>query len=381
METIISDLLFRMDRTTHNLKITSCILSILLFILYCLMFFVLWRLFFYAAAAQAETPTVQIFTKPPPPSYSYVPSALKDSQKTRLYFCASSPTYQQDHIFYAESGGVSGPFSAKGSSIPNTFTVSLSPAGSGKFDASHTCDPSVVRDPVSGTRYLYYGGSVAVPVSRTAIGVSSSANGVTDFRRLNQGNPIIAVSPEVTARQPSLNGYGTGQPSVFIRDGFYYIAYTDTFGKASNGGNGAGIYVMRSTDPTFQVGVYALGASGWIHLEDLYGHTEPYERYLLRTSHILLEGFSADWAYSPAGNKIILAQHQAQSQAEIYTFDADSFVQLSHTSVPYTKTWVDGPALLRDPQGQIICPIILYGAFGIEVWSAQLNMQEGNICP
>lgn len=353
--------------------------NILLFLFWVAWTALLSYLVFGAAAARADTPTIQVFTKSPPPSYSYVPSVLKDSSKVRMYWCGSNSSYPGDHIFYAESGSVSGPFSAKGSSVPNTFTVSLSPSSSG-FDSVHVCDPSLIRFS-DGTRWLYYSGATSSPGVRTAIGAVFSANGITGFSRANSGNPIFAVSPQVTALSPALNGYGTGQPSAFIRNGEVYLAYTDTFGKGSNPGNGAGIYVVRSADPVFQSGVEALGRDGFQLLENLYGRPESYERYLLRTRRILLEGFSASWAYSPETNKIVVAQHQVQNQVELYTFDADTFAQLSHTSQPYTKSWVDGPAILKNERGEVVCPLTIYGSFGDSVWTSQLGLQEANICP
>jgi hypothetical protein len=207
--------------------------------------------------------------------------------------------------------------------------------------------------------------------------VASSSDGITNFSRQNAGNAILASHPEVTGLFP----YGTGQPSAFIHNGWYYLFYTDTFGRGSNPGNGAGQYLVTSQDPLFQTGVFAFTAAGYLRLEDLRGRLEPYERYLLRTQHSIIQGFSVDWAYNPATNHIVAGSHQVAGQIEIYAFDAVTLAQISHSSIPYTNSWIDGPGLQRDPQGNLLCPIVAVSDFGAEVWTGNLGMQTSTLCP
>src|SRR5262249_23061682 len=150
-----------------------------------------------------------------------------------------------------------GPWHKRGSTTPNTFDDVFGPTGNvADFDGTHTCDPSVVR--VDGTYYMFYGGIAEhTPTPTwTRIGLAQSDDGL-HWTRLHGGKPIIdAARDPYAANLP--NKYGTGQPSVIYLDGKFVLIRTDTSGVGGNQGNGAGQYVLRSADPTFQTGVEEL---------------------------------------------------------------------------------------------------------------------------
>lgn len=175
--------------------------------------------------------------------YDYVPAIMQDGLY-RMWWCGG---YQGDYIYYSQSSSLSGPWSTPQQVLTPTFGAT--------FDGGHVCDPSVIR--VNGVYYMYYGGNTE-PTGYTKIGVATSTNGI-NWTRANGGNPIISSAGYPHAFP---NPYGAGQPSAMYVDGFFYLAYTDTMGQASNTYNGAGIYVLRSQDPLFQSGVQVLVNNG-----------------------------------------------------------------------------------------------------------------------
>ncbi|BCS31506.2 beta-xylosidase [Luteitalea sp. TBR-22] len=222
------------------------------------------------------------------PNYEYVPSIMQDGVY-RMWFCQGNygpaGQYYGDRISLSTATSLSGPWSA-------ATAVFLPSGGSASnFDYFHVCDPSVVR--VNGVYYMYYGGHNNIPYGQpghrtTAIGVATSTNG-TSWTRMNGGAPIITAFLDENnpgyAAEP--NKYGAGQPSVVFLDGYFYLAYTDTTGFDSNPVNGAGIYVLRSTDPTFQSGVEELTSAGF-----------ETRTALTWTRHSIIEAFSVDIQFS-----------------------------------------------------------------------------------
>ena len=92
------------------------------------------------------------------------------------------------------------------------------------------------------------------------------------------------------------NTYGAGQQSVVYVDGWFYLMFTDTTGRASHP-NGAGQYVLRSRDPLFGKGVEALGEKG---MAPVSGTNQP------RTRSVV-EAFSADWMWIDAASAFAIA--------------------------------------------------------------------------
>lgn len=334
---------------------------------------VLTLLFFVIiSTAHSQVPigsTTQIFSRPNVPSYDYAPANVND-RGIKMFWCGSRPTLPADHIFFSNARLVTGPFHGRTTNKANTFDVSLQPSGNG-FDKVHVCDPTVIKF-TNGKWYLYYSGLGAPNSGRTAVGVAYSNDGYK-FNRLNSGRAILISH----AQRTSVNGYGTGQPSSFVKDGYIYLIYTDTFGVGTNPGNGAGQFVLRSKTPTFQSGVERWTPAGFQALQDLNGHTEGLDRYLLRTQYSLYEAFSVDWAYNPVNNLVVIANHNTQNQVSLQTFNATTFQLGNLGIIPYTKSWVDGPALLKNPNGTLSCPTVnIFGSFGANVYASKLNNQK-----
>jgi hypothetical protein len=262
------------------------------------------------------------------PSYDYVPSVMHDGVY-RMWWCGG---VAGDHILYAEASSLDGPWHARGSSTPGSFDDVLQPTGNpADFDGVHVCDPSVIR--VSGRYYLYYGGYPLTGEGETTrIGVAESDDGMT-WTRMNGGKPIIEPATDF---QVAVNKYGAGQPSVTFVDDHFVLAYTDTTGRDINPGNGAGIFVLRSKDPTFQTGVEELGATGF----------EPRDP-ATSTSHKLIESFSVDWQYVDAIDAYALASHTASAVTRIHFFDKPLTASLGTVEIP--GAWTEGPGLVSRP--------------------------------
>nr|WP_132125144.1 family 43 glycosylhydrolase [Actinocrispum wychmicini] len=251
--------------------------------------------------------------------YNYAPSLMADGGRVRMWWCSQlvSAPPPGDDVLYAEAPAPNGPFDA-GRAV-------FSGSGNG-FDARHTCDPSVLR--VNGTYYLYYTGA-STDHSGNAIGVATSTDGVT-WARANGGRPVVSSSYEVSRGNP----YGAGQPSVVFLDGWYYLLFTDTNGRAA-GPNGAGQFVLRSPDPMFASGVESLGDHGF--------------RPGMGRDRTIVDAFSADWMWVAALNSFAIA-HEADGGTSITFWNRD-FTANPYQPVLVAGPWEEGPGLVRRPDG------------------------------
>lgn len=255
--------------------------------------------------------------------YNYAPTLMADGGRVRMWWCSQliSAPPPGDDVLYAEAPTPNGPFDG-GRAV-------FSGSGGG-FDGRHTCDPSVLR--VNGTFYLYYTGAASDHGSGNAIGVATSTDGVT-WTRANGGQPIVVSSNEVGRS----NTYGAGQPSVVFLDGWYYMLFTDTNGRAA-GANGAGQFVLRSPDPTFASGVESLGDKGF--------HAgQGRER-------TVVDAFSADWMWVDALNSFAIA-HETEDGTTITFWNRD-FTENPYQPVVIPGPWEEGPGLLRRPDGHAL---------------------------
>ncbi len=263
-------------------------------------------------------------------TYDYSPSVMLDGVY-RMWWCCG---LAGDHVCHAEAGSLDGPWHAHGSLAPNTYDDTFGPTGNlADFDGSHTCDPSVVR--VDGTYYMFYGGIAEKPGTWTRIGVATSTTGLS-WQRLNGGQAIIDA-----ARDPYASGlpnvYGAGQPSVTYVDGSFYLVFTDTTGLGGNQGNGAGQYVLRSTDPTFQAGVEELAAGGFVP----YGQAP-------HTGYSLTEAFGSDWQYVDAIDAFLLVTSVAGGQSNVRIYEKD-LTPLSLDQIAIPGAWTEEPAIVSRP--------------------------------
>eukprot|EP00026_Physarum_polycephalum_P008259 Phypoly_transcript_08339.p1 GENE.Phypoly_transcript_08339~~Phypoly_transcript_08339.p1 ORF type:complete len:334 (+),score=36.26 Phypoly_transcript_08339:470-1471(+) len=165
------------------------------------------------------------------------------------------------------------------------------------------------------------------------IGVAQSSDDGMTWQRMNGGNPI--VRPQWANTQ---NTYGAGQPSVVYKDGYFYMLYTDTTGRASTPSWGANaLYILRALDPAFQTG-----------LEEFNG-TEftPYNA-ATHTSFSFMQGASIDWVFSDQLNQWIVGLDGPNSAATRLYFWSEDLTKLEGTlDVP--GTWTEGPGILARP--------------------------------
>lgn len=257
--------------------------------------------------------------------YNYAPSVLDEGGRFRVWWCSQlgSAPPSGDDILHSEAPTLDGPFSAP------TPVLSGSTAG---FDAMHVCDPSVIR--VDGTYYLYYTAAERDDhANGSAIGVATSPDGIA-WTRANEGRPIVVPSHDVLRE----NTYGAGQQSVVHVDGWFYLMFTDTTGRAAQP-NGAGQFVLRSRDPLFTRDVEALGETGMTPAPATNGP---------RTRSVV-EAFSADLMWVDAVSAFAIA-HSTDAGTTITFWDKD-FTRHPFDPVLIPGPWKEGPGLVRTPEG------------------------------
>ncbi|MCQ4043327.1 beta-xylosidase [Streptantibioticus rubrisoli] len=261
-------------------------------------------------------------------AYDYAPSIMQDGDY-KMWWCGQTAggKVPGDDILYAESPSLDGPFHARGSSAPHQIV--FDGTGTGSFDNKHTCDPSVVR--VGGTYYMYYGAE-RQDGEPTTIGVASSPDGI-NWTRLNNDQPIITPANQ----QDTHNSYGAGQPSVVHLDGEFYLMFTDTTG-AGAAPNGAGQFVWRSPDPTFQSHVEVFTVSGW------QAKTAANSRSLSVANAV-----SADWQYSDALHAFIIAHDNAAGQTTLTFLDPNNLAKHAYADVAIPGQWSEGPGIVSRP--------------------------------
>ncbi|MBB5959118.1 hypothetical protein FHS29_005738 [Saccharothrix tamanrassetensis] len=261
--------------------------------------------------------------------YNYGPAVVSEGGRIRMWWCSQLRHADPpgDDLLYAESTGPHGPFTAPDGSPGQPV---LSGSGTG-FDGKHVCDPSVLK--VGGTYYLYYTGAAGEHAHGNAIGVATSPDGV-DWTRDAGGRPIVSPSYDTTRE----NTYGAGQPSVLFVDGWFYLLFTDTTGRAA-GWNGAGQFVLRARNPTFLNHVEALGERGF----------EPVADTRKPRTRSVVDAFSADWMYVDALKAFAIA-HETEHGTTI-TFWNHDFTGNPVPAVTIPGRWREGPGLIRTPDG------------------------------
>ncbi|WP_306999449.1 glycoside hydrolase family protein [Amycolatopsis thermophila] len=261
--------------------------------------------------------------------YNYGPTLMSDGGTTRMWWCSQYPGALPpgDDVLYAESGSLDGPFTGPGGSVPPAV-LSGNP---GQFDGVHACDPSVIR--VDGTYYLYYTGAAGDHALGNSIGLATSTDGIT-WQRAGGGRPI--VDPAHDTHRDNL--YGVGQPSAVYLDGWFYLMFTDTTGLAA-GWNGAGQFVLRSTDPAFGSNVEALSEAGFT----------PVAGTAVPRTKSLADAFSADLMWIDALNAWAIA-HETADGTTITFWDRD-FARTPYQPLLIPGPWREGPGLVRRPDG------------------------------
>ncbi|MEV0679534.1 beta-xylosidase [Actinosynnema sp. NPDC050436] len=265
----------------------------------------------------------------PEAPYNYGPAVLVEGGRVRMWWCSQLRFADPpgDDLLHAQAASPSGPFTAPDGS---SGQVVLSGSVTG-FDGKHVCDPSVLK--VGSTYYLYYTGAAGEHANGNAIGVATSPDGVRWTREAG-GQPIVSPAYDTTRE----NTYGAGQPSVLYADGWFYLMFTDTTGRAA-GWNGAGQFVLRARNPAFQSHVEALGERGF----------EPVADTRRPRTRSVVDAFSADWMYVDALRAFAIA-HETEQGTTITFWDHD-FTGNPVPPVTIPGPWREGPGLVRTPDG------------------------------
>ena len=125
-------------------------------------------------------------------TYDYVPTIIydEDTKLYRMWWCGGSGGNPPanftggDHVLYAESSSLDGPWHSHYSTTPLSYDLHLSPSNTETaFDYTHTCDPSVVK--VNNSMYyMYYGGgNEKLTPSTTRVGIAYSTTGYPPWTR------------------------------------------------------------------------------------------------------------------------------------------------------------------------------------------------------
>lgn len=281
------------------------------------------------ATANARQSNGVIASGGPAAPYNYAPTVLAEGGQYRMWWCSQLPSASRpgDQILYATSTSLDGPFAGPdGAPGDNVFGNSV-----GGFDALHTCDPSVIQ--VGGVYYLYYTGTSDPAGADNAIGLATSSDGV-HWVRANNGAPIVSAAKDAQRS----NAYGAGQPSALYLDGWFYLMFTDTTGAAADP-SGAGQFVLRSPDPTFQQLVQALGPSGFT---PVHGTAAPRTR-------IVADATTSDWLWSDALQAFAIASDSAAGTT-ITFWDAD-FTSHPYQPIVLGGAQAEGPGFVRTALG------------------------------
>jgi hypothetical protein len=286
--------------------------------------------------------------------YDYEPTIMKDG-KYRMWWCGSTGV-GGDVILYSEADNMDGPWSSPVSTFQPT-------GNSADFDSVHVCDPSVIR--VAGTYYMYYGGwnniSYPDPGARTAeTGVATSVDG-RNWTRLNGGQPIIRPARGVTDPAfPSLPvKYGAGQPSVTYLNGLFYLVYTDTTGVGGNAYGGLGVYVLRSSDPTFQNNVEELVGPGTFATRTPSNHT----------TYPFMLAWAVDWQYVDMTDEFAIAESGVDTSGNqmirVHLFTQTLSGKTGEVDIP--GGWQDGPGIVSRPDKHAVpstqCGVVPFDVF------------------
>lgn len=292
-------------------------------------------------------------------NYDYSPTMMieKISHSNfiyRLWWCGNWGG-KGDHILYSESTDglqFSNPVVAYS---PDLYDVAA-------FDRDHTCDPSVIK--VDGTYYLYYSGlnndRLKQPTAKTYIGVAKSTSPVG----------FMKVGELIAPYDKSINAYGAGQPSVFHKDGYYYIGWHDNTGPSAADPEEGKIvgqkwYISKSTSPEFDTDTYNLVAGEWVKSET--GKPSPVDYYIGRHAN-------ASMSYIKDTDIFVLIQSQMQPDytkvIAMITFDSE---YNEYDNIPLVSAdWAEGVGISTTPQGALIPEktFIIYpkGALGSSPW-------------
>jgi hypothetical protein len=158
--------------------------------------------------------------------YNYCPTVITEADGTRyIYYCTNKDSFAViDYI-----GCRKGTPNADGSYTWSEETLVLAPSEAGKWDAHHTCDPSVIKGKFNygGKDYSYlmaYLGCTSYDNQENKIGLAVSNSPMGPFTKVGS-EPLVdfKLDPSVTTFQ-----WGVGQPSLVSinKEGKVWLFYT-----------------------------------------------------------------------------------------------------------------------------------------------------------
>jgi hypothetical protein len=285
-------------------------------------------------------------------------TVIFDGGQYRLWWCGLLTDAPGQHVLYAESRSLDGPWHAHASITPGSFDIALAPtrdASDVVNDSQDVCQPSVVR--AGSVYYLYYhsvpmgddsacdapDAGTYVPHQFASIRVATSADGLA-WSVQNAHDAIVSPAHADCAHRGS---FGAGRPSVVFLNGLFYMTYDDSTGNADPAG-AEGQYVIRSPYPLFQSGVDELTAAGFAPRTPA-NHTD----------HVFMSARSVDWQYADAAGLFVVVSPAGGLDANgtslnlaIDLFGPDLGATVSHFVVD-APTY-DAPAVASSPEHHAI---------------------------
>jgi sucrose-6-phosphate hydrolase SacC (GH32 family) len=283
-------------------------------------------------------------------SYAYAPSIIKTSDGTyHAYFCSTGDGQNGggwDDIRHASSTDL------VTWSAPDTLLVPTS------YERSN-CDPSVVFDQVDGVFYMYLGGNVVQDQTVVFVARSRSPDGPllkwtgSDWEQ-NPAKSAIVIAPINPTTDSHF--YGAGQPSVIIRNGVFYMWYSDD--------TGAGVplavhtYMATSFDGiTWTSGTQTSVALGTNSVD------------------VKWDASSAQWVMVEIVNQFGASSLVMQTSTDGITWDAPTTLQAAGRF----PAGAHNPGISSDDQGALLTGSTLI-AYGAPYAPAPVNAATGIAC-
>lgn len=271
--------------------------------------------------------------------YDYGPALMSELGSVKMWWCGSFPKAEGDQILYLDklASGEQVYYEPADSRIKKVF----GPSGNkSKFDAAHTCDPSVIH--VDGRYYMYYSGidvlrkKILKLPNPTAIGVAVSDDGI-HWVRAKEGAAILSASDTVEGKH---NTYGAGQPAVVYVSPYYYMIFTDTTAPIAASKIGANLFIVRSKSPLFSP-FEELTQEGF----------HPVAGDKVTRSFRVLDGFTAEMVFIDTWNLFMVAINREPKETWFFFFNTD--FQPVGKRISLRNEWSEGPGIIRDRLGHI----------------------------
>lgn len=353
----------------------------------------------------------------PHDKYLYSPSAIMDGNR-KIFSCSGTHLgLNGDHIMRSEATATPRIEGTSMSAPETVFGPRSWLAWYGEnykayrtFDQDGVCDPNAIRH--GSYLYVFHTGldNRKTVQLRTSIGLIRSLDGRTweswhpagwrNEQNRAGGGQAILKSIEPT---DGVERYGTGHPSVVWLKPHFYLFYSDSEalvyapdGVPARHPNGAGIFVIRSPDITFQNNVEFLTPSGFM---PLYGDINSPSNYRARTSYPLqfmyggrqqmLEVSVPEVQFSDMLNAFILInptwvrdqnQNAVSTGVQLIPYPdltrpSSSYLQVD---LGYGSFFIDSLGSVRRPDGHSL-PSTVCGHVPLEILGSWLNFERFNV--